>query len=222
MVAQWNMIQVLNQSYSQKNMNLSIITTILISSFVTVLSGVITNLIYDVLKRKGYLPDQLNNKSIIILVACIITLTAMYFLSTPQFIDKANPEYLQQIIRDIDSSQSEEERNRISPYSVLPDSQSGISGIHGPTGVNIPPNCYGLAWNVIINDKSYNDSVVVISQPTNLDILDNPVYKGYYITVCHKGNVFLSPEAIGMIQAAIMDKAYPLGNNRRWTWFVLN
>lgn len=61
-----------------KNMNLSIITTVLISSFVTVLSGVITNWIYDVLKRKGYLPDQLNNKSIIILVACIITLTAMY------------------------------------------------------------------------------------------------------------------------------------------------
>lgn len=202
-------------------MNLSSITNFLISSCVAILLGVITNWISDVLKRKGYLPDQLNNKTFIILVVCIVTLTAMHFLLTPQFIDKRNPEYLQQIIRDIDSSQSEEERNQISPYSVLPNSQSGISGIHGPTGVNIPPNCYGLAWNVIINGESYNDSVVVISQPTNLDILDDPVYKGYYITVCHKRNVFLSPAAIGMIQAAIMDKAYPLGNSRRWTWFVL-
>lgn len=87
--------------------------------------------------------------------------------------------------------------------------REGNSGFHSdhhydPAGC--PNQGYGLAWNIHYDNRFLRDQVLVFSTPQNFTMLPNE--GGWYTQICFNPGIVLSPEDVGKLQSAFLQKKH--------------
>ncbi|HEX8683729.1 MAG TPA: hypothetical protein VF707_15535 [Ardenticatenaceae bacterium] len=85
----------------------------------------------------------------------------------------------------------------------------------GPKADNFyhPLECFGIAWSVQHDDTEYYNTAVVFTTPQRLQ----PLEGAWYVKICPTPDIYVSPEDVGRIAAAMLEKQ----NGGEWTSVVL-